>query len=403
MTVAMLLKIFSDCCICFAVLGSGVLPYEGSLVFPALICGLSAAVATFFCEKRWAWARRLCALLPLSCLLLAREPNQMVILIVPIAYTGFVILRGKLELEYYNYRSFFLKSLGLLVAIYGVIGIWKFMSEITQDTPPFLNSSIILRFGLIHSVCGIVLQRQLRLGTDHHAQGSKSQILALAGALAAIVFGFLIAETFMREAALTILKGAVTVILVPLMLLLEGISWLINLLPRRENMIEAPTVSVDSPGMDQIATDPEQTTNAAVENAGALIGPWVVIAVVFLLIAAILMYRSFRKRCGASTAGEFREFLQDEIRRNKKAVRSNRKKVRQIYREFLLTEQGRGLKLRPSDTSEDVLKRISDKTDEPSASRLRQIYLQVRYDGRKPVTRSQLEQAKQALKNSHQK
>lgn len=102
MTVAMLLKIFSDCCICFAVLGSGVLPYEGSLVFPALICGLSAAVATFFCEKRWAWARRLCALLPLSCLLLAREPNQMVILIVPIAYTGFVILRGKLELEYYG-------------------------------------------------------------------------------------------------------------------------------------------------------------------------------------------------------------------------------------------------------------------------------------------------------------
>lgn len=61
------------------------------------------------------------------------------------------------------------------------------------------------------------------------------------------------------------------------------------------------------------------------------------------------------------------------------------------------------MKLRRSDTSADVLERISPETHPESAAQLRQIYLQVRYDDRKSVSRSQVELAKLALKNSHQK
>ena len=51
MSVMMLLKIFSDCCICFAILGSGPVSFSLPRLLPAFICGMGAAIATFFDRK----------------------------------------------------------------------------------------------------------------------------------------------------------------------------------------------------------------------------------------------------------------------------------------------------------------------------------------------------------------
>ena len=130
MSAMMILKIFSDCCICFAILGSGPVVFAVPLLLPALGCGIAAGIAAFFDRKGWNVLRRICCVLPLGCLLLAEGTGQFLILAVPAVYTAAVILRGELELEYSSYRHFFVRSLVLLGAVYLISQIWLFLTMI---------------------------------------------------------------------------------------------------------------------------------------------------------------------------------------------------------------------------------------------------------------------------------
>ena len=53
MSVLMILKIFSDCCICFALLASGPVVFSLPPLIPALICGIAAGCGCFFSQKNW--------------------------------------------------------------------------------------------------------------------------------------------------------------------------------------------------------------------------------------------------------------------------------------------------------------------------------------------------------------
>lgn len=403
MSLAMLLKIFSDCCVVFAILGSGPVSFRLPLLIPGLICGVSAAIATFFDGKGLKVLRWLCAVLPLSCLLLADGTGQLVILAVPTAYTVFVILRGELELEYYNYRRFFLRTLTLIGGAYVLVNVWAFLSQITSDAPPILNADVMLRYGIVHLLCGVVLQRQLRLGVGYRAEGGRRQMAMMLGTAGTIVLGFIAAEPLLRKGAGTLLKSVLSLLLTPFAFLLDLAGRLFAMLTRSESDKQEYEEFVEY--LQGVLMDVEQLTGKPQKEPSAAItidpaDVWTVLAGILLLIAALLLLRSFHKRRADSDTSQQISRLVTAPKKKKEPVLSNRNRVRQMYRDFLRAEKDLGMKLKICDTSEDVLRRIHRDTDQPSAEQLRAVYLMARYDDRQGVSRNQAETAKRALKGT---
>ena len=407
MSVAMVLKIFSDCCICFAILSSGPIQFDIPLLLPALICGISAGIATFFQEKNWRILRILCGILPLGCLLFAEGLGQLVILAVPAIYTGAMIFRGKLELEYYSYRQFFIYSLMLLGIMYLAMNVWLFLSIASGDGAPVMDAEIILRYGFVHLLCGIVLQRQLRMGLDDSPSSNRRQMTSILAVGGVIVFSFLVAEPLLRKQLLEIIKIILFLFGVPVMLIIQAASMFIEWLVQfRETQVEQgggeagtfPSFTLPARPVPDSTGVPGQEKPPSEPADHVLI--WGLLVGIFLLIAAVLLYRSFQKRRASLEVGKIRLSVVDPPKKKKSQVLSNRYKVRQIWCDFLRMENGWGLKLKKNDTSADVLRRIHAETDKESAATLRQVYLAARYDDRQSISRSQVNAAKQALKGT---
>ncbi len=402
MSAMMILKIFSDCCICFAILATGPVSFSLPLLLPAFICGIGAGFATFFDRKEWNVLRWLSAAIPLCGLLLAEDGGQRLILAVPAIYTAGVILRGKLELEYSGYRHFFIRSLMLLAVAYWVALVWNFLNQITSTATLRLDAGMILRYGLVHALCGIVLQRQLRLGVGYRAEGGRRQMVTLLGTTTTIVVGFLAAEPLLRRGAAALLRYLLTLLLAPLGYLVEQV-WrlLVSLFYTKgdEQSYQEFVDYMESINMGGFQNG-GQTTQPPEEfglNATAL---WAILVGALLVVAAVFLFRSFFKRSRELDGGEQTVSLVTAPKKKRTPVFSNRSRVRQIYRDFLRVEKNMGMRLKRSDTSQDVLQRIHPHTDRPSADALRQVYLVARYDDRQNITRSQVDAAKQAIKGT---
>ena len=394
MSAVMILKIFSDCCVWFAILVSGPISLHIPVLIPALICGISAGIAAFLQEKGRRLLRILSAAMPLCCLLLAQGAEEMLILAVPAIYTAVVILLGKLELEYYSYRLFFQKSLMLVGGVYLVENIWLFViGAIRAELAIQMDPMVVLRYGLVHFLCGVMLQRQLRLGVGNREEGGRRQIAMLLGSAGAMTAGVMMAGP--------LLKFVMSVILVPFIFLGEVIAMLVSLLDKigpEDKTYEEYVEGTGTPGLGA-GTGLQQGVSDQTESNFDSTIIWVVLIVILLLIAAFVLLRSFHKRRVVGTPGETTR-LAAKPKKKKHPIFSNRSRVRQIYRDFLRKEKELGMRLKSCDTSQDVLERIHSGTDQPSADRLRQVYLAARYDDRGNISRSQVEAAKRALKDT---
>ncbi len=402
MSAAMILKIFSDCCICFAILAAGPLECELPLLVPAVICGIAAGIATFFEKKGWSALRRICCVLPLLCLLLAENTGHGIVLAVPAVYTAIVIAKGELALEYSSYRHFFVRSLMLLGGVLVVAYIWTFLTQITAESVLQLSCATIIRYGLVHLLCGVVLQRQLRLGIGYRAEGGRRQMGMLLGTAGTIAVGFAAAEPLLRRGMGKVLEYALTIVLAPFVFIFETL-W--NLLGRDKSQKADRVYQEFLDYMDDVllgGRDPNQgqTGQPSTQTEFDPAVLWTVLAGILLLIAAILLLRSFRKQSKDGGVGELSSRLVTVPKKKKSPVFSNRTRVRQTYREFLRVERDLGMKLQPSNTTQDVQDRLHPNTHRPSAEQLRQVYLAVRYDDRQTVTRAQVDAAKQALRGS---
>lgn len=402
MSVAILLKIFSDCCIGFAIMASGPVSFDLPLLLPALICGVSAGIANFLEGKNLTVLRRICGAFPLSCLLLAANTQQMLVLAIPAIYTAVVILQGKLDLEYYSYRRFFLRSLVLVGGVYVAAHVWIFLTQITNEVTLQLDPSIILRYGLVHLLCGVVLQRQLRLGVGNRAEGGRKQMATLLVIAATIVVGFLVAEPLLRQGIGSALRFLLSIVLIPFGFLVRLIAWLFSTLTNTESDKEAYEEFSDymaniMTGVDELYGKPQEQPEQTPINTTAI---WAVLVGLVLLVAALLLLRSFHKRRADADSGQLTSRVIKVPKKKKEPVMSNRSRVRQLYRDFLRAEKNLGMKLKPCDTSADVLERIHPNTDRPSANDLRNVYLLARYDDRQNISRGQLEKARQALKGT---
>ena len=404
MSVLMILKIFSDCCICFALLASGPVDFSISPLIPALICGIAAGIGSFCSHKNWTFLRIVSLFLPFTCLILAEGGAETVLLAIPAGYTAFVILRHRLDLEYYGYRRFFINSLWVLGGAYVLLNVWIFLTQITNDVAPILAPEEILRYGLVHLLCGIVLQRQLRLGVGHQAEGNRQQLAALLATGGAIAVGFVAAEPLLRKGIGTILRTAVSLLVTPLLLLYELcvkiLEWLEGLgdSERTWEEFQNHMAEVLAPGGGLLFTPEESPVGKELDPATI----WAVLIGIILLILGIILLRSFLKNRADGDISEKIAQVTPPPKKKKTPPLSNRNRVRQVYRDFLRAENGKGLRLKCSDTSADVQHRLHPATNAESAQDLRQIYLQARYDDRANISRHQVERARQALKGTRQ-
>jgi len=401
MSVGMLLKVFSDCCICFAILGAfpSVIPYSYPLLWPALLCGLAAGLATFLREKGRRGLSCLCVILPFVSLFFVGAPEEVLILIPVLLYTALVILRGRLQLEYYSYRQFFLRSLMLLGGLFLALSAFRFLEGLSGEEELLIHAEVTLRYAIVHLLCGVILQRQLRLGMENRGHGGAGQVAAMLGGTGVVIFGFLVAEPLLRQGAAVVLRTVIGAIVGVAM---AGLDLFTSLLDQVEigNMNQQVQEYKNDrlPAQMSALADRIQQSVEQEETGRSLW--WVILVVAVLLVAMGLMFLTFRKKGTTIQSEEFVEKVTVPEREKAEPRRSNRSKIRQLYREFLRQERKRGLVLKKDYTSEDILQRVSEDTNEDAAAELRALYIHARYNETGEVTREQVEAAKAALKRA---
>ncbi len=392
MSLVMLLRVFSDCCVCFAVLGAfpSVFPAAVPLVLPALVCAGCAGLSAFLYDRAKFALSRLCAALPLLTLLMAQEWQQALILCPAALYTAAVLLRGEPEVDYYSYRQLFTRTLTILTVTCLVLGGVSFMERRLGSATPLVHADVTVQFTLLHLLCGVVLQRQLRLGTAR-SHGTAGQMGALLGGPAAVLLVLGTLWALVKDAF-----GALFRLVTGL--LFSAVS--VDTTPAYQESPSVPT-TLPSPAPTEtplpsapISTAVPELPPEALEQSGELILWWIVPVAAVLLVLLGLMLLSFGRGRGAVPTAERVERIDPPEPPASRERRSNRARVRRVYRDFLRQEQKRGVRLTSHDTSADVLGKLSADTDPEAAARLRELYLRARYDESRDVTRAQADAAR---------
>ena len=420
MSTSIFIKVFSDCCLCLSFASLVALPHSSNTPQLAvmLLCSLAASAASVLHGKGRIALSRLCCLLPLLSLMTAGDVFQLLIMLLPIIYTGIVILRGMLYLEYYSYRQYVIATSILLLCVY-IFAYFAALIVNFADGREVINTYTFLGFGSIHVLSGFFLLRRLRIGSDRVARRSFRPFTVIA-ASAVVLSAVYWAMDAVFSKLLRTLEAVAALLGKTLKLFAFDLLWA-N--PQRQPAKDrpsrfpstGPTAPDPSASPSVSGTVPPNTANTIPEHlepqgifsgidldlpepdAGTIL---LVIFVLVVLAVLVLMVLSFRARSQEVIERETIASLKGSGRKSKKAPPlSNRAHVQQLYRAFLRQEIRRGMTLRPSDTSEDVLRKLHQDTDLESASALRKIYVQARYDQSHPVSHDQVEKAREALKH----
>ena len=402
----MFLRIFSDCCIFFGLLGCApsLLPYSYPLPAAALICAAAAALASALHNKNRRLLSCACALLPLASLLMANGWKEMLILIVPIVYTAVIILRGDRSLEYFHYRHFFIRSMGLLIGLWCAISAAVYIEDPKQVHEQVIFTGILLKYTLIHFVCGVILQRQLRMGKSSHTHGSAGQVIGILGSAGVTALCFVVTDSLIQDKLVQFIRNMVTflvMLVTPLVdLLMVARRWTIERqLLIRENWKETAEHPDDVLDMDAIRENSailQATDGSPVGGNSSKLFIIVLVGVAIFLVLMFFVFAGLRTQKSAPV-------LSSTVHRkkeNRKSVSflSNRSKVRQAYRDFLQHQKKNGFVLKKHYTTADILQKVSTPENETAATQLREVYLRARYDEESEVTRQQADAARSALK-----
>lgn len=397
----MILKVFGDICVCFAILAAfpGYFTHSYSLFWPALLCSGGVGIASVLNEFGKNRLRWLGILLPLASLLLPDGSEELRILLPAIVYAAVVIFRGQFELEYYSYRQYFTHSMMLLAGLYLLLCAFSVLESVADDGMRTIEAQETLRYGLVYLLTGVLLLRQLRLGLVSRSQGSRGQMIVMVATTGLVILAFLAAEPLLRQGATALFKAVLTLLFSVIMYLLNGFGSLLNQveIQTMNDQVQAHRENSDTPFMGPVVQYIQQATRFGPDEPSYW---WVTLVVIVLVVAMFLLLKSFRRRGSQPMSHETVATVIAPDYGRKDSRRSNRGKVRHYYREFLRMERKRGVKLRKNYTTEDILQRISDDTNPAAAAELRQIYLHARYDEEHEVTPEQVEAAKNALRRS---
>lgn len=399
----MILKVFSDACVCFAILGAFpyIFPCSYSLVWPALLCGIGAGVSSWLYESGKRKFYYLGILIPAASLLFADGIRGMLILVPVVGYTSVIIFRAQFHLEYYAYRHYFKQNLFLLAGLYILFSMVSYIESLTTVNAATIDSLATFRYLLVYAATGVVLQRQLRMGMVNQSQGrfmDRAQIVVVLSGTGAVIFGVLTAEPMLRKWASNVFNSAINIFVGIFLFLYDCGMWLIDAMKINvmyEQIQEQKgndSVSAMGPAVQEVI----QQTQQVQEDSKSYW--WIVLVLILLVIVMLQMLKTFRKQSvETSSTEQIAKVAVNEVPKSQ-SKRTNRGKVRHYYREFLRLERKRGMNPKKNYTTEDILQRISKSTNVEAATELRNVYLRARYDESCEITREQADAAKAALK-----
>lgn len=403
MYLEMFLRLFSDCCLFFALMGCcpSLLPYSYPLPATALIFGLIAALSAFLGDKGRKKLARACVVLPFLTLLFAAGWQEMLLLILPILYTCAVVCSKGLYMDYYGYSKFFRRTLIILFSAWALIRLITYFEDPQDLYEDLIRTDVILQYALIFFACGVVLQRQLRLGSHNRSRTEAGQLAGILGCVGSVGIGFILTEPLLRQSCSAVLRNIFTVLLTPFVWLQELFYYFsekIKDMYRSEEYLK----EIEDNGTVGYLDQPEiqgSLSYLAAKDGKVGHSLWVIIvaivAVLIILILAVFAFTRLRSRAGSP-------LTQTAMKKSEKKKRlprlSNRNKVRQAYRDFLHYQRSHGVRIKTQYTTADILSRVSHGTNRGAAAELREVYLRARYDEQREVDPSQVNAARDALK-----
>ncbi len=418
MSTSIFIKIFSDCCLCLSFVCLIAIPHSSNapLLAAMLLCALAASTASVLHVKHKIVLSRLCCLLPLLSLFTAGDLSQLLTMLVPIIYTGVVILRGMLYLEYYTYRRYVIITSIILLCVFIIIYIFAPLANYASSVE-IIDTYTFLGFGAIHVISNFFLLRRLRIGSDRVIRRNFRPFTVIAASGAVLSAIYLAMDAWFSK-VMHALESVTDLIHNASRLLVFDLVWdPMKLKPSKDRPSWLPSTGSTAPDSSQSPSSgsvPPDTSNTIPDppepqdNLSGIeqnlpepdVGTILLVLLVLVALAVlVLMLLSFRARSREVVEWETVAPLKGSGRKSKNAPPlSNRAHVRQLYRTFLRQEVRRGMTLRPSDTSEDVLRKLHQDADLESAAALRKIYIQARYDQSHPVSHEQVKKAKEALK-----
>lgn len=404
MNFSVFLKVFGDLCLYFGCIGAlpALFPHNVFFLWPCLICGFCGAFAAFLSDGGRSTNRYLYAALSLICLLFGQTAMEWLLLIPPVVYTLVLILRDQWDLEYFHFTASFRRIL-VIFGIAVMLVHFGVLIESRSDFTRVLDSVSLLRHYLIYAVCGILLQRQLRLGNESSGGRylNNLQLALMTGGTASLVLSIALAEKHLSSRGISLWQ-----------LLGQAIKYLLSIPLAALNYLFVLLSELQSEKMDRFKeehySDIEATPKMPMEEMQQLIEqtpqeeaafPWwlaVLLLIVFTCIL-VLLVRSLGNHRKEPAANETVAILQPKAKEKQPPRRSNRSKVRRLYREFLKAEKRMGHKLHSHQTSQDILDTLVSE-NKSEAEVLRKLYLSARYDLHADVTAQQVQRAKDALK-----
>ena len=420
MSTSIFIKVFSDCCLCLSFMCVVVTPHSSKapLLAAMLLCALAASIASFLHTKNKVALSHLCCLLPFLSLFAAGNVFQFLIMLVPIIYTDLVILRGMLYLEYYAYRRYVIATLILLLCVYIFVSILApiFNSAYSREV---MDPYAFLGFGSIHVLSGFFLLRRLRIGSNRIIRRSFRPLTVIAASTVVLSAVCWAMDAYFRK-FLDAVEAVIEFVYKGSKLLVFNLMWdTPKAKPRKELPSQHPSTGSTAQVPSKVPTAPDtvppDTANTIPEhpepqeNFGGIdldlpdldLGTILLLILALVILAVlVMMVLSFRARSREVIERETIAPLKGSGRKSKNAPPlSNRARVRQLYRSFLRQEIRRGMTLRRSDTTEDILRKLPQDADLESAAALRKIYIQARYDESHPVSHEQVEEARDALRH----
>jgi len=384
MTILTAVKVLADLSLYCTVAGA-VAPWFGetvTLLWPALLCAAGAGLGCL--SKRRKGLRLLSLALLLASLALAGSLLDVILLLPMAAYALVVIGRGRFALDYGHYYDFFFRGL----AAVGVFLLFALLGLVWRQA---------LFYGGLYALLGFFLLRQLRLGAR---RGWLDKALNLAALLAAVAGGgvlclILWSLSYLRLSLWGIISGIFYLLWYVFQALMVLGTWLAEILP------ELSLFGGESKFPD-LKLPPYQFDPGGGEPASP-VGKWSLALVLgaLLLLAAVWLARRMlglmeRERPAGGRPVQI-ERVEAVHRARRKSGDPNREAVRSCYRKFLRLVRGRGVELRPSQTSADIQRACAPVADAEAAGDLRTLYLSARYDLSADITSQQAGKAKKLL------
>lgn len=410
MSIWMFWKLFGDVCLYFSLIGA--LPtlfyHEFSFLWPALLYGIGGLVSSMLLLRTRHGHRLWGLIFPLLSLLFATDLMSLMILLPPVIYTVVVIIKGEFLLEYLSFREFFRKSCIIWAVIFVILCMGSATEDMTRPWAAVISLEDPLRYGVFFAVSGVILLRQLRLGSDSGSrdrQMNNTQTFFMLCGSGVVVLLMVGAEWLISNYAEAILNTVGQVLMLILSLPVGILGWLLNLIMGDMNTEygEVPEGTGSTAATETIPEGiPAPAPSIGTVEPQDIAFPWwlavlILAALTVVLFTAIRLFRSKAKNGASQTV--FDKVIPPE-RKVKQSAASNRAKVRRYYREHLKAERRKGLRLRHNQTSADILEKIAPDTDAQAAARLREIYLKARYDEKAEISPQDALNAKNALRKT---